>query len=286
MTDHVPPTLPCSNPALNLPPTLRTRPAPSFAHLWRRAGKSWPRDLAALSLLGTSGWSSRLALNSWLVAHHPRFAGIDTSVLKRLWPRLAARGLVATQTVVIDRRHHLSAALVWLSDLGYGFLREQGLPCITLSEWDRLRIAHDGESQPVHTAMVILAAHYFRQRGYMTEVCPPVAGAFAPDLLLVHAASGARLYVEVEAPAQGGKAQQAQLRAKWELMAAAQGFVALCAATPRQCQQRRQSARQVTERVLAADLLTLAQRPDIIWSLGDGRRPGAGGGGIRSRGVG
>ncbi|MCO6449307.1 MAG: hypothetical protein J5I90_00840 [Caldilineales bacterium] len=110
------------------------------------------------------------------------------------------------------------------------------------------------------------AAHYFRQRGYMTEVCPAVVGAFAPDLRLVHVTSGESLYVEVEAPARGGKALQERLQVKWELMAAAQGFVALCAANPRQCQQRLQSARQVTARVLAADLLTLAQKPDMLWS--------------------
>jgi len=127
------------------------------------------------------------------------------SVIKRLWGRLQQRGLVEQRTVVIDRRQNTSVALVWLTERGRHFLHEQGLPFLALSEWDRLRLLHNSEQQPVHTAMVILAAYLFRHRNFFTEVCPPTVAPFAPDLLLTNASGGERIYVEVEAPSKAGE---------------------------------------------------------------------------------
>lgn len=250
------------------PQALRTRPSPGYASLWRRAGKSWHRDLKALGLLGTTGWSSRLALNKWLVAADPALQSEQDSVIKRLWVRMAQRELVEQRTIVIDRHNNTSVALVWLSERGRHFLHEQGLPFITLSEWDRLRLLHNGERQPVHSAMIILAAYLFRRRGHFTEVCPPTDAPFAPDLLLTDARSRKRVYVEVEAPARGGRGQRERLRTKWRNMMAAQGFVAVCALNPRQLTYKLRSAQQVADRGLGIDLNTLSwdEMDRLLWT--------------------
>lgn len=251
-----------------LPETLLTRPAPAYAALWRKAGKSWPRDLKALSLLGTSGWSSRLALNTWLVANDPAIQSEEDSVLKRLWGRMVQRQLVEQRTVVIDRHHNTSVALVWLSERGRLFLHEQGLPILVLSEWDRLRLLHSGERQPVHTAMVIHAAHLFRRRGFFTEVCPPLDAPFTPDLRLLNASTEQDIYVEVEAPSRGGRAQHERLRSKWRNMAEAQGYVVVCALNPQQLKSKMRSAQKIAAHGLGADLQTLARDDlhDRLWT--------------------
>ena len=170
---------------VQLPEPLRDWPPAEYAKHWRHAGQSFPRDLKALTLLATSGWSSRLSLNHWLVQHDPKLSSTKTGAIGRLWTRMAARGLVEQRTIPVSYRPRIQAALVWLSDDGYRFLREMGLPAPLICEWDRLRLVHNGPEQPVHTAMVVLAAHYLRQRGYLTLVCPTgLDSPYRPDLAI------------------------------------------------------------------------------------------------------
>jgi len=219
-----------------------------------------------MTLLGVTGWSSRLALNKWLIAHDARLQSEQDGPIKRLWNRMEQRGLVEQRTVTIDRHHNFSVAMVWLSENGRSFLWEQGAPHLKLSEWDRLRLAHDGEQQPVHTAMVILAAYLFRKHGFFTEICPVVEGHYAPDLVLVDARTGESIYVEVEAPSRGGRAQSERLSAKWKLMVGAQGYVALCALNPKQRGRRILSARGVAQHGLATDLYTMSRHEHVLWA--------------------
>jgi len=251
---------------MTLPAVLRSRPVSGYAFLWEKAGKAWPRDLKAMAILGITGWSSRLALNKWLIAHDAKLQSEKDGAIKRVWNRMEQRGLVEQRTVTIDRHHNHSVAMVWLTDNGRNFLWEQGAPYLTLSEWDRLRLAHDGERQPVHTAMVTLAAYLFRRHGFFSEVCPVVEGHFSPDLQLVDARTGELTYVEVEAPSRGGKAQSERLRVKWELMADTQGYVALCALNPMQRGRRIISARSVAQHGLATDLYTMSHHEHMLWA--------------------
>ena len=255
---------------------LLLRPAPAFAHLWRHAGRSWPRDRTALVLVGLTGWSSRLALNAWLVEQGDGPTTPEGSTLRRLWDRMEARDLVIQRTVVIDPAHRHSIALLWPSELGRTFLIEQGLPYLRLSEWDRLRLLHNGVDQPVHSAMVIAAAHQFRRRGLHTEVCPSPEADFAPDLLLQDAA-GRRLYVEVEAPAHGGQAQRQRLLRKWERLQRVQGQIAVCALNPLYARRHIALAREVARHGLATDLYSLSQDAEaaILWTdaWGEGACP-------------
>lgn len=255
---------------LILPEPLRNKPSGEHAWYWRYRGKSWPRDLKALTLMATSGWSSRLALSYWLVDHEPTVNSITSGSIKRLWQRLTYlldydMGLVGHQNVVIDRSHNFQVSVVWLTEVARELLVEIGVPW-TVSEWDRMRLLHNGPNQPKHTAMVILAAHLFRQRGFYTVVCPVVEARLRPDLMLVDPHTGRRLYVEVEAPRHTGKAKREQLKRKWELVLELQDSIIICALNPRQRAQRVNSAKRVAEHGLATDLRTLSHNPDILWT--------------------
>lgn len=248
------------------------RPPAAYAPLWRYAGKSWPRDLQALTLMAVTGWSARLSLAEWLVARDPRVASIQAGSILRLWRRLGERGLIRQHTQLIDRRAHVAVAIVELTSQGRDLLYELGIQA-AISEWQRLRLRHQGGAQPRHTAMVLLAAHHFRQRGYRTVVCPDLDGLLAPDLLVAHPVSGQTIYVEVEAPGRGGLVQEARLRRKWELQMGYQGFVAFCALNPRQREQKLTTARQTAAHGLATDLQTLHTQPDLTWASVWGEPP-------------
>ena len=156
------------------------------------------------------------------------------------------RGLVEQQTVQVSYRPKIQVALVWLSDDGYRFLREMGLPAPIICEWDRLRLVHNGPQQPVHTAMVVLTAHYMRQRGYHTLVCPTgLDSPYRPDLALFEPQTGHHCYVEVEAPHSGGRAHAERLAHKWRQLVAHQDFAVICALNPEQRQRKIESAQKV-----------------------------------------
>ncbi|MBX7236505.1 MAG: hypothetical protein K1X65_19120 [Caldilineales bacterium] len=248
----------------SIPPSC-PRPPAAYASLWRHAGKSWPRDLQALSLMAVTGWSARLSLAEWLVSHDPRLASIQAGSILRLWRRLGERDLIRQHTQVIDPRAHVAVAVVELTALGRDLLYELGVQA-AVSEWQRLRLWHQADAQPRHTAMVLLAAHYFRKRGYRTVVCPEADGLLAPDLLILHPAGGQTVYVEVEAPGRGGLVHMARQRRKWEMQASGQGFVAFCALNPRQRGQKLALARRASASGIATDLLTLHAQPEVTWA--------------------
>ena len=239
-----------------------------------------------MTLLATSGWSSRLSLNHWLVQHDPKLSSTKTGAIGRLWTRMAARGLVEQRTIPVSYRPKIQAALVWLSDDGYRFLREMGLPAPLICEWDRLRLVHNGPEQLVHTAMVVLAAHYLRQRGYLTLVCPTgLDSPYRPDLAICEPDTGHRCYVEVEAPHSGGRAHAERLRRKWRQLAVHQDFAAICALNLQERQRKVASARNVFEHGLATDLVTLRAEPAITWPTAWGHPHRAAGPGSARPGI-
>jgi len=251
---------------IQLPGPIRDRPPAEYALHWRYAGKSFPGDLRALTLLATTGWSSRLSLNHWLVEDDPKLSSTRSGSIYRLWARMEERGLVEQQTVQVSYRPKIQVALVWLSDVGYRFLREMGVPARVVCEWDRLRLVHNGPQQPVHTAMVVLTAHYMRQRGYRTLICPTgLDSAYRPDLALFEPQTGLHCYVEVEAPHSGGRAHAKRLMHKWRQLVAHQDFAVICALNPEQRQRKIESAQQVFEHGLATDLITLHNEHGTTW---------------------
>ena len=216
----------------------------SYAFLWQKAGKAWADDLKAMTLLGITGWSSRLALNKWLITHDARLQSEEDGVIKRLWKRMEQRGLVEQRTVTIDRQHNHSVAMVWLTENGRSFLWEQGVP---YHGHFRVGSPASGTSwlqdSPCIQPWLYSPPTCSARHGFFSEVCPVVEGRFAPDLRLFDPKSERAIFVEVEAPSRGGKAQSERLRTKWNLMENAQGYVALCALNPKQRGRRMISAR-------------------------------------------
>ena len=245
---------------------LSDGPPQAYAGFWRYAGKSWPRDLRALALMAATGWSSRLALSEWLVARDAKVTSTKAGTMQRLWTRLEERGLIQQETQVIDARRRVSVSLVELTPFGRELLYEVGIPHPVVPEWQRLRLRHEGDEQPVHTAMVILAAHFLRQRGFRTLVCPQAVAPYFPDLVLLHVPSNRCIYLEVEAPSKGGRVQGARLQRKWLLQVEQQGYAALCALNPTQRGQKMKSAKQVAAHGLATDLQTLHNQPETVWA--------------------
>ncbi len=262
---------------IELPQPLGDRPPDPYAPLWQHSGRGWSRDARALSLMAVTGWCSRLSLTEWLVAHDPSLGAADSGSVKRLWQRLTRRELdfgdplAYEYRITIDAGHHFQVATVCLTGQGRDFVNEMGIPLATVCEWDRLDRRHHGHRQPVHSAMVILAAHYFRRHGFWTQVCPVLPWPLAPDLLVVDPASERRLYVEVEAPQATGRAKAERLRRKWELQLELQGFACLVALSPRQRVQRQRSAAAVAADGLATDLRSLSHEPGTLWTATWGR---------------
>jgi hypothetical protein len=136
--------------------------------------------------------------------------------------RLVSEGYLGQRT---EQLGETKLALHWLTDTGKQLVESAGVVPVP-SEWEELLALHGGERQVGHAVLCIVAAHQARQHGYATQVCPPVAGSAAPDLLLVN--GDERIYLEVEA--ESGDPERRMV--KWRNLADLQGFVALCAPTP------------------------------------------------------
>ncbi len=268
-----PQTFPTPFARIRLPVALSKVPPAAYAHIWRHAGQTFPRDLAALTLLATSGWSTQRSLHLWL-QHNPQTPQpLPDRTLARMWRRLQRGGLIAWQKVHLSHRPPLHTTLLWLTDEGRHFLYEMGIPLPVISEWDRLRIVHHGPKQIMHTAMVALCAHFLRWRGYETEICPLPMAAYQPDLAIRRSGQAPWRYVEVEAPHRGGRFHAGRLQRKWRLLATCQEMALICALNPAQRQQRVASARQVLVQGLATDLLTLHSNPEITWATAWSKGP-------------
>ncbi len=262
---------------IELPEPLGDRPPTQYAEHWQHSGLGWGRDFRALSLMAVTGWCSRLALTEWLVANDPSFGSTESGSIKRLWQRLTTREpdfagpLVLEERVPIDPGHRFEVALVHLGISGRELVNDMGIPLTAVSELDRLDRRHHACSQPVHTAMIILAAHYFRRHGFWTQVVPVLPWPLAPDILVVDPVTERRFYVEVEAPQATGRAKALRLRRKWELQQQLQGFACLVALSPRQLAQRVRSATTIAEDGLATDLRSLSHHPETLWTTTWGR---------------
>lgn len=238
---------------------------PAYAPLWRHAGKSWRRDAGMLALMAETGWSCRLALSTELVRTEADLSSVRAGSIQRLWTRLQSRCLIRQRTVLLEYRRHALVSLVELTPYGRELLYQLGLPLPKVAEWQLLRQHHGADRQLKHTAMVVLAAHYFRQRGFATVCCPALPGRYAPDLALHDVATGTSLYVEVEAPCRGGRFHETRLQRKWERQTAQQGLVVLCALNPGQRERLTTTAAAVAPQGLATDLQTLQEAPELVW---------------------
>ena len=204
----------------------------------------WPAVAGGLYLLATTGISMRSELESLLAKQRhtlPR-ANPIRSVFER---NLVDEDLIHKQTVPTFGRHRV--ALVRLSEEGKEVCRTFGWTVIQC-EWERLVKLHSANRQPQHTGAIVVFAHHARLRGWKAQVLPQIGSpVFFPDLVVER--DEQRIYVEVEL---GSRKHQ-----KWCNMQEAQGFVALCARTPKSRQSLITECRQVGTIGLATDLTTL-----------------------------
>jgi hypothetical protein len=228
--------------------TLPDRPPTQFASCFR----NWQREGLTLAILAQTGWSLRHAIAQELSLH----IGISAKAgsLKRMFTQMAENDLWRMETLGIGRN---LAAIVTLTDLGKQVVHNLGLTPV-LSEWERLLIDHGGERQNDHAALVCSFTHQARQRGFGIQVCPPVNGPAAPDVMLTY--DGEQIYVEVEA--ESGDAERRMK--KWRNQAELQGYVALCAVTPEARHRLVVEAKGAAKHGKATDISTLL-REDGMW---------------------
>ncbi len=236
------------------PPTYTPIPLPSKApkpYSWK--GDAWHRRILILAVFATTGWAMRLEM----LAAVSKAEGIGSSAgsLKRMVGKLVSEGYL----------HHESAqlgdtklALHWLTDTGKRLVESVGIVPIP-SEWEELLALHGGERQLGHATHCLSASHQARQHGYATQVCPPVVGSAAPDLLLVK--GDERIYLEVEA--ESGEPERRMI--KWRNQAALQGFVALCAPTPEMRSRLVAEAIAAKTKGMATDLKTGREKGGEYW---------------------
>jgi hypothetical protein len=236
---------PC--PAVDVP-CLPLKAPGKYADLFRRP-EDWQKKALALAVLGLTGWSLRLAIADAIADR-----GVANSAMsgswKTIYSELESAGLWAQRTVEPGNGLTAHIQVVTLTDLGRTMLRTIGIQPVP-SEWDRLLAEHGGEAQTKHAGLVIAFAYHARLRGYLTEVCPPVAPPAEPDIALTR--GDERIYVEVEA----GSGEPERLMKKWRNQGALQGYVAFCATATETRKALAEDARQAVTRGMATDLVTL-----------------------------
>ncbi|MBP7961447.1 MAG: hypothetical protein KBG20_03755 [Caldilineaceae bacterium] len=236
------------------PVTYTPIPLPSKApkpYSWK--GDAWHRRILILAVFATTGWAMRLEM----LAAVSKAEGIGSSAgsLKRMVGKLVSEGYLHHESA---RLGESTLALHWLTDTGKRLVESVGIVPIS-SEWEELLTLHGGERQLGHAVHCLTASHQARQHGYATQVCPPVAGSAAPDLLLVK--GDERIYLEVEA--ESGEPERRMI--KWRNQAALQGFVALCAPTPEMRSRLVAEAIAAKTKGMATDLKTGREKGDEYW---------------------
>ena len=204
-------------------------------------------------MVATTGWAMRLEM----LAAVSKAEGIGSSAgsLKRMVGKLVSEGYLHHESA---RLGESTLALHWLTDTGKRLVESVGIVPIP-SEWEELLALHGGERQLGHAVHCLSASHQARQHGYATQVCPPVTGSAAPDLLLVK--GDERIYLEVEA--ESGEPERRMI--KWRNQAALQGFVALCAPTPEMRSRLVAEAIAAKTKGMATDLKTGREKGGEYW---------------------
>jgi hypothetical protein len=185
-----------------------------------------------------------------------------------LWPLLADQlpryGLVITD--VIPTVGQGKFGLIRLSDRGkqlaqvlgvklfdYSGPRVPGYRLGYTSDWEDLIEHHQGESQRLHTGLLLHFDLIVRRLGGKTWLLPPVDDEyFKPDIRIAFADSNAGpIYVEVE-----GRHHRSKWH-KWRTQARYQDFVAVCAKTPARRHRLVRECRSAGVAGIATDLQTL-----------------------------
>jgi hypothetical protein len=217
-----------------------------------------------------------LAVQVMAKTHHSTFQDIRDLIAEvlgvpstnNLWPLLADQlprfGLAITD--VIPTVGQGKFGLIRLSDPGkqlaqvlgiklfdYTGPRVPGYQLGYASDWEDLIEQHQGESQRLHTALLLHFDLTVRRLGGQTQLLPPVGDEyFKPDIRIAFADSiNSPIYVEVEGRHHRGKWH------KWRTQARYQNFVAVCAKTPARRHRLVRECRSAGVAGIATDLQTL-----------------------------
>ncbi len=215
-------------------------------------GKRWRRGTMALYLIARMGFNVLMEIDLAIVTAEPELTTPRSNSIRAPLTELEEAGYLIGETLSIRKADFTTTLRAYrLSEQGKAFCFRLGWRAAE-SDWDRLIARHEGLRFPEHTAAVLLFAVHARRRGYRVSVVPDTEGPYAPDIRLLR--SGEQTDVEVELGAK-------ERPAKWRNMAAVQGFVALCAATPNARQRLTADCRAAGIGGKAADLQTLKEIP-------------------------
>ena len=235
-------------------PLLPPAPPPDFRELL--LDDTWERDSQFLAILAVTGWSQQHALLDELANRldiSPK-SGTFTRQVKRM----AAAGLIHKESIPVPFGR---VNILRLTNMGRHLADALNIIPVE-SEWERLQRMR-GAGLDDHHAMICLFSMAARQRGYRTQVCPPLeASATCPDVLIVNPKIE-RNYVFVEM----GDSPAGERIDQWQAVAKVQGFVALCASTAesRQALLKVASDAGLTGRV--TDFESLRQHlPNTLWA--------------------
>ncbi|RMD60460.1 hypothetical protein D6833_09615 [Candidatus Parcubacteria bacterium] len=185
-------------------------------------GKRWRRGTMAMYLIARQGINTMMEIDLSIVTVEPELKTLRTNSVRAPLKELVEGGYLIEETLDVRRGDFVTNLKTFrLSEKGKAFSFRMGWDAVE-SDWERLITRHEGLRFPAHTAAVLLFAVHARRRGYRVTVVPDTDGPYAPDIRM--ATDEETLDVEVEL----GTKERPQ---KWKNMAAAQGFVALCAAT-------------------------------------------------------
>ena len=225
-------------------------PPKAYKTLFHEDKEKKRREIILLKLLAETGYSAEASMRWELTRRIEKLTDPDSGSIKRLLARMESKKLVNRNPVSIGKNRIL---ILTLTDLGKNVIQAMGITVVE-SEWDRLMRLHGGQAQEKHAAQVCLFAHYARQRGWTTQVCPEVEPPADPDVLIEK--DGEQIYVEVEA----GSGSSERRMKKWRNQRNLQGFVAICAPTASIRKRLVREARANSKKGMATDFMWLRDR--------------------------
>lgn len=242
-------------------PTLPSQPPGLWLEHLRLSDEHWPLAALQLWLIAVQGWPVFLEGRRLLTKRNPQDKSrvgdvegdLDAANLVRvkrdekILPRDGGEGTDTTS---------VNAAL--LTDRGRNLCRDLGWGEPVKSELELLRAAKLSERA---IAAGLLFAHYCRLRGYAVRVRPDGNGPLEADVSATGKDEITSVILEVndEPPASPER---------WQKLAAGQGQVALCAASPSRRALMVASAQAIGLKGRATDIQTLnsAKDPGPLWA--------------------
>jgi hypothetical protein len=158
---------------------------------WAYRRQRWQRMVAIALLIARQGVSIVPEIARLTSIHKKSLHVVLDSMLNLVDP------LIESRLLHVMGRGRIR--VVSLSEYGKGLCRALGVEPIE-SDWEKIARLHNGDKQPKHAALILVAAYQARLRGWQAEVMPfdlQKTPWFQPDLKLIDP-EGQFYYCEVE----------------------------------------------------------------------------------------